>query len=36
MGEEQTFITGTGLMTLVLIGCCNAVLYNWVHNKAGR
>ena len=32
-GEEETFVTGGGLMTLVFMGCCNAVLYNWVHNK---
>lgn len=32
-GEEDTFVTGSGLMTLVFMGCCNAVVYNWVHNK---
>ena len=30
---EDSFITGSGLMTLVFMGCCNAVVYNWVHNK---
>jgi len=32
-GQEGSFVTGSGLMLLVLLGCCNAVLYNWVHNK---
>jgi solute carrier family 35, member E4 len=27
------FVSGTGLLKLVLLGCCNAVVYNWVHNK---
>ena len=28
-----TFVTGTTLLQLVLLGCFNAVAYNWVHNK---
>jgi len=27
------FVSGTGLLKLVFLGCCNAVVYNWVHNK---
>jgi len=27
------FVSGTGLLKLVLLGCCNAVVYNWVHSK---
>ena len=31
--ETPGFVSGSGLMRLVLIGCVNAVVYNWVHNK---
>ena len=27
------FVGGGDLVKLVLLGCCNAVVYNWVHNK---
>ena len=27
------FVGGGDLAKLVLLGCCNAVVYNWVHNK---
>ena len=27
------FVSGAGLLKLVALGCCNAVAYNWVHNK---
>ena len=26
-------VSGSGLLQLVFLGCCNAVVYNWVHNK---
>lgn len=28
-----SFVGGGDLVKLVLLGCCNAVVYNWVHNK---
>ena len=31
--QTPGFVSGHGLMRLVLIGCVNAVVYNWVHNK---
>ena len=30
---EPAFVSGGDLMRLVLLGCANAVVYNWVHNK---
>ena len=27
------FVGGGDLVKLVLLGCCNAVVYNWMHNK---
>ena len=31
--ETPGFVSGSGLLRLVFLGCCNAVVYNWVHNK---
>ena len=31
--ETPGLVSGSTLLRLVLLGCCNAVVYNWVHNK---
>ena len=31
--SDGGFVGGGDLAKLVLLGCCNAVVYNWVHNK---
>ena len=33
MVGDGGFVGGGDLAKLVLLGCCNAVVYNWVHNK---